>query len=342
MDKVAIVILNWNGRHFLEKFLPSVVQNSKMNGVKVYVADNYSSDDSLAFVENTFPETGIIRLDRNYGFAGGYNRALMQIEAEYFMLLNSDVQVTTNWLKPLIETMDANPLLAACSPKIKAFDQPDFFEYAGAAGGFIDRNGYAFCQGRIFESIEHDYGQYDKPAEVFWTTGACMLIRGPLFKLSGGFDDGYFAHFEEIDLCWRLKNRGYSFRYVPYSSVFHVGGGTLSQANPKKTFLNFRNNLFTLYKNLPSDRLFPTILRRLILDQISGLRFLLKGRFGDFSAIVRAHLAFYRGMRKCRRFRKEEKKFIIRTWHKEIYPGNLVTDFFLRKKYTFLALKWRP
>jgi hypothetical protein len=342
MDKVAVVILNWNGLSFLQKFLPGVVDSSKLKGVRIYVADNNSDDDSLAYVESTFPGVGIIRLDQNYGFAGGYNRALMQLEAEYFLLLNSDVKVTSNWLKPLIEAMDSNPLMAACSPKIKAFDQPDFFEYAGAAGGFIDKYGYAFCQGRLFESIEHDYGQYDKPAEVFWTTGACMMIRGPLFKLAGGFDDAYFAHFEEIDLCWRLKNRGYSFQYIPYSSVFHVGGGTLSQSSPRKTYLNFRNNLFTLYKNLPQQRLFVTLFGRLVLDQISAVRFLLKGRFGDFAAIIRAHLAFYSGMSRCRQFRKEEKRFITRTWHKEIYTGILVRDFFLRKKYTFLSLKWRP
>jgi len=234
MLKLAVVILNWNGRAFLERYLPSVIRYSKRNGVKVFVADNGSDDDSVAYLKIAFPEAGIIQLDRNYGFAEGYNRALTQLEAEYFVLLNSDVEVTEGWLDPLIDVLDANPLIAACVPKILSDERRDLFEYAGAAGGFIDKYGYPFCQGRIFDSLETDYGQYDKSREIFWASGACMAVRGPLYKLAGGLDAEFFAHMEEIDLCWRLKNRGYQIVYVPESLVYHLGGGTLPQGNPKK------------------------------------------------------------------------------------------------------------
>lgn len=340
MLKVAIVILNWNGEEYLEKFLPGVIQNSNYKGVRIYVADNASTDNSIARLETEFPEVEIIRLDRNYGFAGGYNKALTQIEAEYFLLLNSDVEVGKGWLPPLINTLDSDTLVAACAPKIKSFEQPDFFEYAGAAGGFIDRYGYAFCQGRIFDSVETDYGQYDKEREIFWTTGACMLIRGPLFKIVGGFDTSFFAHFEEIDLCWRLKNRGYKFKYVPGSTVLHVGGGTLPPSNPRKTYLNFRNNLMALYKNLPDDKLRNIIFTRLLLDGLSVLRFLGKGKFRDIAAIFRAHYFFHGNTRRLKEFRKQERKYINSYSHKEIYPGSIVREFFLRKKYTFISLKW--
>ncbi|MGC9342553.1 MAG: glycosyltransferase family 2 protein [Bacteroidales bacterium] len=340
MLKVAIVILNWNGEDYLRRFLPGLVQTTKVKGVKVYIADNASTDHSLELLEKEFPETEIIKLDKNYGFAEGYNRALSQIESEYFLLVNSDVQVTTNWLLPLINTLESDPLVAACSPKIKSYDQPHFFEYAGAAGGFIDKYGYAFCQGRIFDSVETDYGQYDKGREIFWTTGACMLIRGPLFKIVGGFDPDFFAHFEEIDLCWRLKNRGYKFKIVPESTVFHIGGGTLPPSNPWKTYLNFRNNLMCLYKNLPDEKLGNTILTRLLMDGLSVFRFLKSGKFRDISAILRAHIAFYKSLKKLRKFRAEERRFINNFEHKEIYPGSIVREFFLKKKYTFLSLKW--
>ena len=237
--------------------------------------------------------------------------------------------------------MDQDKLLAACMPKIRSVEQPDFFEYAGAAGGYIDRYGYPFCRGRVFESIEMDYGQYDRKTEVFWASGACMMVRAPLFKLAGGFDEHFFAHFEEIDLCWRLKNRGYIIKVIPESRVYHFGGGTLPKSDARKTYLNFRNSLFVLYKNLPDDKLFGTIATRLLLDGISALRFLTKAEFGNFFAVFKSHLAFWTGKARYKKFRKEEKKFITRTGHKEIYQGNIVFDFFLRKKITFQSLKWK-
>lgn len=340
MLKVAIVILNWNGSEFLSKFLPGILKYSVMEGVKVFVADNASEDDSLAVLKSNFPGVGLIELNKNYGFAEGYNRALKSLEAEYFLLLNSDVEVTPNWLKPLLQTMEKDPLIAACTPKIRDYTNRDFFEYAGAAGGFIDNFGYAFCQGRIFDSVETDYGQYDQEREVFWTSGACMLIRGPLFKLSGGLDPGFFAHFEEIDLCWRLKNRGYKLVYVPQSLVFHIGGGTLPKSNPMKTYLNFRNNLITLYKNLPDETLFRILVSRLLMDLLSGIRFLKALKFKDISAILRAHISFYRSLKTYNKFRVTERIYISNFHHKEIYPGSIVREYFLRKKYTFLALKW--
>jgi GT2 family glycosyltransferase len=343
MIKVAVVILNWNTRELLEQFLPVVLRNTVIDGVRIYVADNGSTDDSVGLLEENFSDTiGLIRLDKNYGFAEGYNRALKLIEAEYFVLLNTDVEPSPGWLSPLIATMESDNLIAACMPKIRSFNQKDFFEYAGAAGGFIDQYGYPFCQGRVFNSVETDYGQYEKSREIFWATGACLMIRGPLFKIIGGLDSYFFAHMEEIDLCWRLKNRGYRVRYNPESVVYHVGGGTLSKGNHRKTYLNFRNNLLVLYKNLPEGYKGSVIIRRLFLDSIASLHFIFKGSFSDFIAVIKAHISFYLNFKKYRKFRMEEKRFITKTWHKEIYPGSMVVEYFIRKKYTFKALKWLP
>ncbi len=338
--KVAVVILNWNGKSYLERFLPSLINHSKGNSINLYVADNGSDDDSVRFIEDTFPQIILIRLDRNYGFAEGYNNSFLNIEAEYFVLLNSDVEVSPGWLDPLIRMMDSDPLIAACMPKIRSVEMPDFFEYAGAAGGFIDKNGYPFCRGRIFDSLETDYGQYDNARSIFWASGACLMIRSPLYKLAGGLDPLFFAHFEEIDLCWRLKNRGYEIMVVPESLVFHVGGGALPRTNPVKTYLNFRNSLFTLYKNLPDEILWKTILTRLFLDGISGIRFLTQLKMKETLAIVKAHYYFYRNFRRYKAFRKNERKFITRWHHEEMYPGNIVKDYFFKKKYTFKNLKW--
>jgi len=340
MLKVAIVILNWNGKDFLRRFLPSVLEHSRMDGARVIVADNGSTDGSVEVLRKDFPEADVIALDRNYGFAEGYNRALERIEAEYFLLLNSDAEVTPGWLKPLLMTMESDPLIAACMPKIKALQQPDFFEYAGAAGGFIDKYGYPFCQGRIFDSVEMDYGQYDKETEVFWTSGAGMMIRGSLFSLLGGFDPDFFAHMEEIDLCWRLKNRGYKLMLSPGSTIYHLGWGTLPQGNPRKTFLNFRNNLVLLYKNLPGKNIRIILFMRLLMDFLSAVRFLFRGSLRDVFAIARAHFAFYRRVGKYRKFRQAEKQNIKRWRHPDIYQGSIVTDYFLKKKITFKSLKW--
>jgi GT2 family glycosyltransferase len=341
MLKVAVVILNWNGKRFLERYLPSVIKHSGQDGVEVIIADNGSADDSIAYLKLTFPKARIISLDNNYGFAEGYNRALAKIEAEYFVLLNSDVEVTEGWLNPMIQLLDKNPLVAACMPKILSDERRDLFEYAGAAGGFIDKYGYPFCQGRIFDSVETDYGQYNKSRDIFWASGACLFVRGPLYKLAGGLDNDFFAHMEEIDLCWRLKNRGYRIMYEPGSLVYHLGGGTLPQGNPRKTFLNYRNNLFLLYKNLPDEIVARTIFTRMALDGLSSLRYLAKASFSDFFAVLRAHIAFYKGYSRYKQFRKDEKKFINRFGHREIYPGSIVREYFLKKNYTFQSLRWK-
>jgi len=340
MHRIAIVILNWNTRGFLEKYLPGVIRFSSMEGAKVVVADNGSVDGSVSFIKEYHPSVEIIEFDRNHGFAPGYNMALSRIEAEYFVILNSDVQVSENWLYPLLHTMDSDPLVAVCMPRIRDLNKPEFFEYAGAAGGFIDKYGYAFCQGRIFDIVENDYNQYNKVKEIFWATGACMIVRAQLFKIMGGFDPEFFAHMEEIDLCWRLKNRGYRIVYNPGSIIYHLGGGTLPKENPFKTYLNFRNNLLMLAKNLPPGKTRKIIATRIFMDYLSAIRFLIKGSFGDFRAIFRAHSAFYKGSDLCREFRRKEARFITGYNHNEIYPKSIVFQYFVKRKYTFTALKW--
>jgi GT2 family glycosyltransferase len=291
MDKVAIVILNYNGRNFLEKFLPSVIRYS--SAYTVYVADSASNDDSVIWMRANYPQIQLIRLSNNHGYAGGYNRALAEIKADYYVLLNSDVEVTPNWLNPMIQLLDEQPQIAACQPKLLAYDNKTQFEYAGAAGGYLDWLGYAYCRGRIFEHCEMDRGQYDTAVPVFWASGACLFIRAELFHKMGGFDEDFFAHMEEIDLCWRLHIGGYQVYCCPKSVVYHVGGGTLPPSNPFKTYLNYRNSLAMLYKNLPSDQKWKIILFRLILDGISAVRYLPKGQWRDIWAIVKAHFKFY-------------------------------------------------
>ena len=337
--KVAIVILNWNGRNFLEQFLPSVTKYSTAENYKVIVADNASSDDSLVFLDATYgQEVETILLDKNYGFAGGYNKALEKVDSEYFVLLNSDVEVTENWINPIIQYMDANPDVAACMPKILAHHAKDTFEYAGAAGGFIDILGYPFCRGRIFDTFEKDEGQYNDVRDVFWATGACMFIKAGLFKQSGGFDEDFFAHMEEIDLCWRLKNMGYRISYIPDSIVYHVGGGTLPQGNPWKTFLNFRNSLFMLYKNLPCKKVKIRIFRRMCMDLISAMRFLVTFKFRDFIAIFKAHMAFYKKKNLMRKKRIESGGNGLN--HSEIYVKNIVWQYYLKRKKSFSSLNF--
>lgn len=294
-DKVAVVILNWNGAGMLRRFLPGVARHSQAQAA-VYVADNGSTDDSLALLRTDFPEVRVIELKQNYGFAEGYNRALRRIEADYFLLLNSDVEVGEGWLDPLLRYMDEHATVAACQPKLLSWSEPDRFEYAGAAGGFLDCYGYPFCRGRIQATVEADKGQYDTPQSLFWATGAALLIRSDVYWEAGGLDDRFFAHMEEIDLCWRLRSRGYGVVCVPESSVKHVGGGTLSKENPRKTFLNFRNNLLMLYKNLPDDDLRRVMRVRRMLDALASVMFLLKGQWGNFRAVWQARAA-YRRMR---------------------------------------------
>lgn len=294
MDKVAIVILNWNGCDMLRSFLPSVMQHSHADGVAVYVADNGSTDSSVAMLRREFPSVRLIELDRNYGFAGGYNLALQQVDAEYVMLLNSDVEVTEHWLTPLVTYMDAHPEIAACQPKIRSYHQRTSFEYAGAAGGFVDRYGYPFCRGRMMGVVEEDHGQYDTVIPVFWVTGAALFIRLADYRAVGGLDERFFAHMEEIDLCWRLRARGRMLVCIPQSVVYHVGAATLKRENPRKTFLNFRNNLLMLYKNLPEAELVPVMRVRRLLDWMAAAFFLLKLQWPNAWAVVRARRDFIR------------------------------------------------
>ena len=294
MDKLAIVILNWNGQQMLYQYLPSVLQYSKDDAV-IYVADNASTDQSLEMLAREFPSCRVIRLEQNWGFAEGYNRALQQIEAEYYLLLNSDIEVTHHWLTPLVEFMDVHPEVAACQPKLLSIFNRDSFEYAGACGGFLDRYGYPFCRGRVFDTVEQDDGQYDFRQEIQWATGAALMIRATDYWAVGGLDGRFFAHSEEIDLCWRLRIRGRKIYCLPESVVYHVGGGTLPKGNPKKTFLNFRNNLTMLYKCLPEAELRRVMLVRWVLDYVAAWKsLLLDHNVGEFLAVYRARRAFRR------------------------------------------------
>jgi len=340
MDKVAVVILNWNGKKYLEKYLPSVLLHSNLSEVKIYVADNGSTDDSVSFLKTNFPTINIICIDANYGFAEGYNKALNKIEAKYFVLLNSDVEVTAQWLEPIIKKMDIDSTIAACMPKILSYHDKKMFEYAGAAGGFIDKLGYPFCRGRIINQIEEDLGQYNDEIDIFWATGACMFVRADLYKKAGGLDGDFFAHMEEIDLCWRFKNMGYRIVYNPHSVVYHVGGGTLPNNNPKKIYLNYRNNLFLLYKNLPTSKIVPTIFTRMVLDGLSALAYLSKFSFSFFWAVIKAHLDFYISIGHSRKKRQQNKLVFINYNHLEIYKKSIVYQFFINKLKTFDKLKF--
>ncbi len=289
--KIAVVILNWNGTKLLEQFLPSVVKYS--TEADIYVADNASTDDSVAFVKANFPTVKIVENESNFGFAQGYNEALKHIDAEIYALVNSDIEVTENWLKPIIETFENEPKTAIIQPKLLDYKRKEYFEYAGAAGGFLDKYGYPYCRGRIFETLEKDNGQYDDYREIFWASGACFFIRSSVYKELKGFDADFFAHQEEIDLCWRAFNKGHSIKYNSLSVVYHVGGATLQQGNPKKTFLNFRNSLLMMVKNLPKNKLITVLFFRLVLDGIAGLQFLFQGKLKHLWAILKAHFAFY-------------------------------------------------
>ena len=293
MNKIAIVILNWNGVDMMRRYLTDVVNYSIVDNAVVYVADNASTDDSVEMLRSEYPQVKVILLEKNWGFAEGYNKALSQIEAEYYVLLNSDVKVTHHWLQPLVEFMDAHRDVAACQPKLLSIIDTDSFEYAGACGGFIDLYGYPFCRGRVFNTIERDKGQYDIAMPILWATGACMMIRSSDYWNAGGFDGRFFAHNEEIDLCWRLRLLGRKVYCIPDSAVFHLGGGTLPKSNPMKTYLNFRNNLTMLYKNLPDRELRKVMRMRFLLDWLAALQMLVLGRsIGDFKAVIKARMAF--------------------------------------------------
>lgn len=338
MDKIAVVILNWNGCEMLRSFLPSVVRFSEADGGVVYVADNGSTDDSVEMLRREFPTVHLIILEKNNGFADGYNLALKQVDAEYVVLLNSDVEVTEHWLAPLVAFMDAHPETAACQPKIRSWRQKEQFEYAGAAGGFIDRYGYPFCRGRILGVVETDNGQYDTVIPVFWATGAALFIRLKDYWEAGGLDGRFFAHMEEIDLCWRLRSRGRQLVCVPQSEVFHVGGATLKKENPHKTFLNFRNNLVMLYKNLPQEDLLPVMRIRAILDYIAALSFVLKGQIPNALAVLRARRAYASLRPSFTASREENLKKTCLTVIPERTKSSILAQFYLHGKKFFSQL----
>ena len=341
--RVAIVILNYNGQAYLEQFLPSVLASSYPN-YEVIVADNGSLDDSLAFLGENYPHVKILDLKGNHGFAKGYNLALRQIEAPYYILLNSDVEVTEGWIEPIIELMERDPSVGACQPKIKAYHNRNYFEYAGAAGGWLDALGYPFCRGRIFAVTERDSGQYESLQEIFWATGAALFVRSQLFQELGGFDPDYFAHSEEIDLCWRIKRAGYKVMARPRSVVYHVGGGTLNYNTPQKAYLNFRNSLFNLLKNEEAHRLWWLIPLRLLLDGLAGALFLFQGKFDHIRSILRAHRSFYANFSKMLK-----KRPLIRERIQKVsispapnmagrYPGSIVWQYYARGKKYFKNL----
>lgn len=333
--KVAVVILNYNGRKFLEEFLPNVIANCDPSTMEIVVADNASEDDSVTLMRERFPEIRLIENGSNGGFATGYNLALRQVEAQYYVLLNSDIEVTPHWIEPVIELMDAHPEIAACQPKILSYYNKGQFEYAGASGGFIDQYGYPFCRGRVFQNLEDDKGQYDDPCEVFWTTGACMFVRADLYHQVGGLDDSFFAHMEEIDLCWRLKNMGYKVYCCPQSKVYHIGGGTLPKNSPRKTYLNFRNNLSLLVKNLPKNRVRRTILYRILLDWVAAFKFLFEGCPKDFRMVFKAHWDFYKRIPALCAQHSQSNHQLVSC----VYKRNIVFDSILRGKTKFTDLK---
>jgi GT2 family glycosyltransferase len=335
--KVAVVILNWNGIKYLQQFLPSVLSSTWSN-LDVIVGDNASTDGSVEFLMQNFPSVRIIQNDQNYGFTGGYNKVLEHVEADYFILLNSDVEVADGWIEPVIALMESDPLIAAAAPKIKAFAQKDHFEHAGAAGGFIDEFGYPFCQGRIFYEIEKDNGQYNQSKEIFWATGAALFIKKSCWVESGGFDDRFFAHMEEIDLCWRLKNMGYKVMYCAESAVLHVGGGTLNVENPFKTFLNFRNNLLLIKNNLPFWRGLLVIFIRIWMDFMALLRFLREGKRKDAWAVSRAHQNFIFRTKRSQLPKISKKHDGTTASLTGMYKRSIVWDFFVNKKRYFTDL----
>ncbi|MBH8556738.1 glycosyltransferase family 2 protein [Hymenobacter sp. BT442] len=336
---VAIVILNWNGAKFLHRFLPGVVAHA--DGARVIVADNASSDDSVELLARDFPTVELLLLERNWGFCEGYNQALAQVDSPFFVLLNSDVEVTLGWLRPLRGLLEANLRIAAVQPKILSQIDPTLFEYAGAGGGYLDRLAYPFCRGRLFDTLEKDLGQYDDPRPVAWATGACLMVRRSAWQALGGLEPAFFAHMEEIDFCWRLQNAGHEVWYHGGSAVQHVGGGTLHKSNPRKTYLNFRNGLALLYKNAAPGELYGPLFQRLVLDGVAGLRFLLSGEVGNFWAVLRAHFSFYSSFGYWRKKRQAARPHLRVQDRAGVYNGSLVWAYFGKgkRKFSELGLK---
>lgn len=339
MKRTAVVILNWNTQNLLAKFLPLVLEHcASLPGAEVIVADNASTDGSVALLAEQFPSVRRIVLDRNYGFAEGYNRALKQVDAEYYVLLNSDIETTPNWLQPLYAMLENDSSIAAVVPKLRSYSRKNYFEHAGAAGGYIDKFGFPFCAGRLFDTVEEDLGQYDQASPVFWGSGAALFIRADLFHASGGLDADFFAHMEEIDLCWRLKNQGYSIWYCPQSVVYHVGGGTLAETSPFKLYLNYRNNLFLLHKNLPQRGFMLKMFKRKIFDGIAAFQYLAKGKPSLFLAVLKAHRDYYRALTAVKQ--KRDKLLVLATHdqHKEMSQFSIVIRYFARGQKTFRDL----
>ncbi len=334
----AIVILNWNGSTYLQQFLPVLIKHTTLPGVDIIVADNASTDSSLKVLEEEFPAIRTIVLDKNYGFAGGYNKAFQQIEADYYVLLNSDVEVTENWLEPLIRFMDENKLVGACQPKILSYLQRNCFEHAGAAGGYIDRFGFPFCRGRILGIAEEEKGQYDSIVDVFWATGACLFIRSEVYWTVGGMDDEFFAHMEEIDLCWRMRSRGYRIVCIPESSVYHVGGGALNYESPHKTYLNFRNNLLLLYKNLPNKQLENILNWRFVFDYAAALQLFVTGKPKNALSVMKARKDFKNMMPGFEEKRKQNILHATCEIIPEIFQKSIVLEYYLKGKKTFSSL----
>jgi GT2 family glycosyltransferase len=332
---VAVVILNWNGKALLEQFLPSVVKSAYPN-LQLIVGDNASTDDSVAFVKANYPEIKVMVNDHNYGYAEGYSKLLDQIEADYYVLLNSDVEVPPNWIQPVIDAMEADISIAAAQPKIKWQKDKTSFEYAGAAGGYLDLYGFPFCRGRLFDTVETDKGQYNDQKEIFWASGAALFIKSKCWKEAGGLDPDFFAHMEEIDLCWRLKNLGYKVIYCPDAEVYHLGGGTLSASSPYKTYLNFKNNLVILQKNLPSNDAWPRIFIRMCFDFLAWIHFLAQGKTDLAWSINKAHYHFLQNL--SRNGRKRTAQQIDFLKHTGQYPSSIVWAYFIKKIRYFTQL----
>lgn len=330
MAKLSVVILNWNGRKYLEQFLPKLI-GTLPDYAELVVCDNASTDDSVSFLRENYPDIRLLQNGRNEGFARGYNLALRQIDAQYYCLLNSDIEVTDHWIEPVIEQMDAQETLAAVQPKLLSYYKRDEFEYSGACGGYIDKYGYPFCRGRVFGNLETDHGQYDDTIDIFWASGAALFVRSDVYHTMGGLDDDFFAHMEEIDFCWRIKNVGYSIKVNPNSVVYHIGGGTLPKNNSMKTFLNFRNSLYLLIKNLPDERLAKTLIIRFFLDQVAAFSFLFQGHFKDFLAVYKAIFTFATTYKKFFAKRNTMPKIAFR----DCYQGSVVFLHYLKRKTKF-------
>jgi GT2 family glycosyltransferase len=336
-SRAAVLVLNYNGQHFLNRFLHDVIRYSAPH--QVYVADNASTDDSVAFVKSNFPGIQVIALEKNYGYAEGYNRAIAKLTADFYVLLNNDVEVTEGWLSELMMVMETEHDAGAVQPKLLDFARHELFEYAGASGGFIDRYGYPFCRGRVFNFLERDVAQYDSQTELFWASGACLCVRASAWHRAGGLDSRYFAHMEEIDLCWRIRNQGYRILAAPSSVVFHIGGGTLNKFSKQKTYLNFRNNLATLAKNHPGQTAWLKILYRLFLDGIAAAKFLADAQPKHFFAVIRAHFSFYAWLPELMRERRRLKKTPgFRFNLTGMYNGNIVWEHFILRKKKFSEL----